>query len=265
MLLTAFAAYLVCGAVAGLLAGLLGVGGGLVIVPVLTLLFSMLHFSSDVIVHLAVGTSLATIVFTSLSSVRAHHRRQAVDWFIVWRLVPGIIFGALLGAIIADAMPTKILRNIFIAFELLVAIQMFASLRPQAQRDLPGRWGMSVAGTTIGMLSSIVGIGGGTLTVPFLVWCRVAIHRAIGTASACGLPIALGGSLGFIVMGWGHPALPEASSGFVYWPAWLGIVLASVLAAPLGAALAHRLPATRLKKIFATFLMVLALMMLFIK
>jgi uncharacterized membrane protein YfcA len=258
----AFLAYIACGLVAGLLAGLLGVGGGLVIVPVLTLIFMSQGFANEVIVHMAVGTSLATIILTSISSVRAHHLRQAVLWPVVWQLVPGIILGALLGAAIADAMPTSVLRNFFAIFEILVAVQMLTSLKPQAHRSLPGRAGMSVAGTTIGMISSIVGIGGGTLTVPFLVWCRVTIHQAIGTSSACGLPIALGGAIGFMLMGWDEVWLPEYSTGFVYWPAWLGIVSASVLAAPLGAALAHRLPAQRLKKGFAIFLLILAAVML---
>lgn len=260
-MLMAFLAYILCGVVAGLLAGLLGVGGGLVIVPVLSLLFAMQSFSPEVIVHLAIGTSLATIVFTSLSSVRAHHLKQAVDWPVVWQLVPGIIIGALLGAVVAEAMPTNILRSFFAVFELAVAVQMLASLSPQGHRVLPGRTGMSLAGSGIGLISSIVGIGGGTLTVPFLVWCRVAIHKAIGTSSACGLPIALGGSIGFIIMGWGNQALPATSSGFVYWPAWLGIVFASVLAAPMGASLAHRLPARKLKKVFAVFLLCLAALM----
>lgn len=259
----ALLAYILCGIVAGILAGLLGVGGGLVIVPVLSAVFAMQGFAADVIVHMAVGTSLATIVFTSISSVRAHHQRQAVLWPVVWQLVPGIVTGALLGAVVADAMPTNILRTFFAAFELLVAIQMFLSLRPQAGRDLPGSWGMSLAGSGIGLISSIVGIGGGTLTVPFLVWCRVAVHKAIGTSSACGLPIAIGGTLGFIVMGWDKSFLPAPSSGYVYWPAWLGIVSASVVAAPVGAALAHRLPAQKLKRVFAFFLLFLALWMQF--
>ena len=261
----AFLAYLLCGTVAGVLAGLLGVGGGLVIVPVLSVLFAMQGFASDVMVHVAVGTSLATIVFTSLSSVRAHHKRRAVLWPVVWQLVPGIVIGALLGAAVANAMPTNILRTFFAVFEVLVAIQMFLSLRPQAERDLPARWGMSLAGSSIGLISSIVGIGGGTLTVPFLVWCRVTVHQAIGTSSACGLPIALGGTIGFIVMGWENPVLPASSSGYVYWPAWVGIVTASVVAAPAGASLAHRLPAKSLKKIFAIFLLVLAAIMLLAK
>lgn len=260
-----FLAYIICGLVAGILAGLLGVGGGLVIVPVLSMLFAMQGFAGDVIVHMAVGTSLATIVLTSIASVRAHHKKKAVLWPVVWKLVPGIIVGALMGAAVADAMPTGLLRAVFAGFEVLVAIQMFLSLRPQAGRDLPGRWGMSLAGSGIGLISSIVGIGGGTLTVPFLVWCRVAVHQAIGTSSACGLPIAIGGTLGFIATGWKQPLLPALSSGYVYWPAWLGIVASSIIAAPMGARLAHRLAAHSLKKVFAVFLLVLATIMIFAK
>jgi uncharacterized membrane protein YfcA len=250
------------GAFAGVLAGLLGVGGGLVIVPVLALLFQRTGMAPPVIMHLAVGTSLATIVFTSLSSIWAHHRRGAVLWPVFARLLPGIIAGALLGALIADRIPSDRLRLVFGLFELTVALQMWLSLRPSPHRALPGRAGMGMAGGVIGAVSAVVGIGGGTMTVPFLQWCNVPMRQAVATSAACGLPIAVAGAVGFVATGWEEALLPAWSSGYLYWPAFVGIVAASVLFAPLGARLAHRLPAAHLKRFFALFLALLAARML---
>lgn len=255
-------AYVGLGAFAGVLAGLLGVGGGLVIVPVLAVLFLNAGMSHSVIMHLAIGTSLATIVFTSLSSVWAHHRHGAVRWELFRALVPGILFGALLGSVLADSIPSDKLRIVFGLFELSVALQMGMNLRASPHRSLPGRLGMGGAGGIIGTVSALVGIGGGTMTVPFLQWCNVPMRQAVATSAACGLPIAVAGAIGFIATGWGERALPAGSSGYLYWPAFLGIVVASVLFAPLGARMAHRLPARQLKRFFALFLLFLALRML---
>lgn len=251
------------GAFAGLLAGLFGVGGGLVIVPVLALLFARAGFPPEVLMHLAIGTSLATIVFTSISSVRAHHHHGAVRWELVWQLAPGIVVGAWLGAALADRLQGDSLRIVFGVFELLVALQMGFNWRASAQRQLPGRPGMGLAGGGIGAVSAVVGIGGGTLTVPFLQWCNVPMRQAVATSAACGLPIAVAGALGFVVSGWGHELLPPLSSGYLYWPAFAGVVCASVLFAPLGARLAHTIPAAQLKRFFAIFLAMLGLRMLF--
>ena len=256
--------YLATGAFAGLLAGLLGVGGGLIIVPVLALSFAAQGMADEVIMHLAVGTSLATIIFTSLSSLYAHHRRGAVLWSAFAAMTPGIVLGALCGALMARWLPTLSLRYLFGAFELFVALQMALTLKPSAHRALPGRWGMSAAGAVIGAASALVGVGGGTLSVPFLLWCNVTIQRAIATSAACGLPIAVAGAAGFVISGWGNAQLPEGSSGYLYWPALLGVACASVLMAPLGARLAHSLPTTRLKQLFALLLLGLALRMLII-
>jgi hypothetical protein len=254
--------YLLLGSVAGLLAGLLGVGGGLVIVPVLAWLFHAAGMSPEVVMHMAIGTSLATIVPTSLSSVWAHHRLGAVLWGAVARLAPGIVAGAALGAALADRLPGESLRLIFGLFELAVALQMGLNLRPAPHRVLPGRAGMWGAGSLIGLVSAVVGIGGGTMTVPYLQWCNVPMRQAVATSSACGLPIALAGTTGFIVAGWDAPALPAWSSGYLYWPAFAGIAVASVLLAPVGARLAHRLPTAVLKRFFALFLVFLGLRML---
>ncbi len=254
--------YLLLGAFAGLVAGLLGVGGGLIIVPVLAFVFAEQGVAGPVTMHLAIGTSLASIVFTSISSVRAHHRHGAVLWPVFWQLLPGIVAGALLGAWIADRLATRPLQIFFALFELFVALQLSLNIRPAPQRALPGRFGLFGAGGVIGAVSSLLGIGGGTLTVPFLIWCNVAMRKAVATSAACGLPIAVAGGLGFVIAGWNDARLPAASSGYLYWPAFAGIVIASVLTAPLGARLAHRLPATTLKRIFALLLVGLAMKML---
>lgn len=260
--MTELAVYLALGAVAGLLAGLFGVGGGLIIVPVLAWMFAAQGLHADVIMHLAVGTSLASIWLTSLMSIRAHHARGAVDWTLVRKLALGIVIGALAGSVIADRLPTVALQRIFGVFELFVAAQMLLVSRYQAHFNLPGQFGLTVAGSIIGVVSAIIGIGGGTLTVPFLVWCRVPMIQAVATSAACGLPIAIAGAFGFILMGWNDAQLPAWSSGYLYWPAWLGIVIASSLTAGLGAHLGHRLPAAKLRQLFALLLLGMGVKML---
>ncbi|HDP89003.1 MAG TPA: sulfite exporter TauE/SafE family protein [Thioalkalivibrio sp.] len=253
--------YLLLGAIVGVIAGLLGIGGGLLIVPVLTWLFLDTGLLPEDTVQYAVGTSLATIVFTSLSSIRAHHLRGAVRWDIVARLVPGIVIGTLGGALLATVIASSTLGVIFGVFEILIALYMAADLKPSPARRLPATAGMTTAGSGIGAVSALLGIGGGTLTVPFLVWCNVVMREAVATASACGLPIAVAGTAGFVVFG--MSSTPAAgATGYVYWPAVAGIVAASVFTAPLGAALAHRLPARHLKRLFSVVLLVLGIRML---
>lgn len=254
--------YLVLGVFAGVMAGLLGVGGGLIIVPALAWIFHHQQVGDAIIMHLAIGTSLATIVVTSISSVRAHHRRGAVLWPVFWRLTPGIVIGAWVGAAIADALPSAVLSKVFAVFVLAVAAQMGFGAKPSPHRELPGKAGMWAAGGVIGSISAIVGIGGGSLTVPFLSWCNTAIRQAVATAAACGLPIALAGTLGFIVTGLNTAGRPDWSFGYIYIPALVGIVLTSTLSAPLGAKLAHTLPTEVLKKVFAIFLTLVGIKML---
>lgn len=247
-------AYGALGAFAGFLAGLLGVGGGLIIVPVLTFIFTAHHFPGAYVVHLALGTSLASIVFTSISSFRAHHAHGAVNWRIWRQITPGIITGTLAGSVLAAWLPTAFLKAFFVVFLFYVGTQMLLDIRPKASRALPGRPGMFAAGNVIGAVSSLVGIGGGTLSVPFMTWCNVRLHEAIGTSSAIGFPIAVAGAVGYVANGLRVGGLPEGSLGFVYLPALGAIAVASVLTAPLGARLAHRLPVKKLKKIFALLL-----------
>ena len=254
--------YLTLGLFAGVMAGLLGVGGGLIIVPALAWILHHQQVDDAIVMHLAIGTSLATIVVTSISSVRAHHRRGAVLWPIFWRLTPGIVVGAWLGAAIADALPSAMLSKVFAVFVLTVAVQMGFGAKPAPHRELPGTTGMLTAGGVIGAVSAIVGIGGGSLTVPFLTWCNIAIRQAVATSSACGLPIALAGALGFVVTGLNAAGRPDWSLGYVYGPALVGITLTSMLSAPLGAKLAHTLPTEMLKKVFAVFLTLVGVKML---
>lgn len=255
-------AYLVLGAFAGLLAGLLGVGGGIVIVPVLTFLFAAQHFSSLYIVHLALGTSLASIMFTSLSSLRAHHVRGAVNWQVVRRITPGILAGTFAGSWVAAQLSTRFLKGFFAVFLFFVAFQMFLNAKPAPSRQLPNACGMFGVGGIIGGVSSLVGIGGGTMSVPFLVWCNLSLHNAIGTSAAIGFPIALAGTAGYLVNGAGAGGLPAYSLGFIYFPALFCVSLASICTAPLGASLSHMLPVQKLKKFFAVFLFVMGIKML---
>jgi hypothetical protein len=254
-------AWLVLGAVAGIIAGLLGLGGGIVIVPALLYLFILQGVPEEIHMHLAVATSLATIVFTSVSSTWAHHRRQAVLWPSVLALTPGIILGSIGGALIAHHLPSHTLRTTFGIFEILVGMQIGFGFKPRAQIDLPGKGGMFMAGGGIGALSTVLGIGGGTLTVPFLLWCNVHIRNAVATSSACGLPIAAVGAGALIIAGSAYQGLPPGSTGYVYWPAAVIIVLGSVVTAPLGARLAHVLPVVLLRRIFAVVLVAIGIRM----
>ncbi len=255
-------AYLGIGVIAGIMAGLLGVGGGLVIVPALAIAFSFTSMPEAVLMHMAVGTSLATIVITSIASVRAHHQRGAVLWPVFLRLTPGIICGALVGSAVAGWMPGELLRTLFGIFAILVAAQIAFGLKASGHSQLPGPLGMSMAGAGIGAVSAVVGIGGGSMTVPFLSWCNVTVHKAVATSSACGLPIAVAGAAGFVFTGWGNSQLPAYSSGYIFWPAFAGIVLTSMLFAGVGARLAHSLPISTLKRVFALFLFAVGLHLL---
>ncbi len=257
-----FFIYLFAGMFAGLLSGLFGVGGGLIIVPILVAVFTGLAFPQQYIMHLALGTSLATIIFTSIASTRAHHNRSNVDWQTVSRIAPGIILGTLLGTVVASSLQTGWLEAIFAAFVFLAATQILLNFSPDPSREMPGMFGTGLAGIGIGLVSSLVGIGGGTLSVPFLVYCNTTIKKAIGTSAAIGLPIALSGAVGYVANGLRAEALPEYSLGYVYLPALFGIVLASSLTAPYGARLAHWLPAMALKRAFAILLYLIGLNML---
>jgi uncharacterized membrane protein YfcA len=255
MALWEIAAYLATGVASGLLAGLFGVGGGVVVVPALLFVFPRAGLGPEWIPHLAVGTSLAAIVATGATSAYAHHRRGAVRWDLVTRLAPGIAIGAWSGAAVAGILPDTWLKRIFACFLLYVGAHMLVRRGDSAHHPMPGTSGMLAVGAGIGALSALVGIGGGTMTAPFLSRVGIDMRRAVATSAACGVPIAVAGALGFVAVGWGRQGLPAASTGFVYWPAVAAILAASVPAAPLGAHLAHRLPVDLLKRVFAVLLL----------
>jgi uncharacterized membrane protein YfcA len=253
---------LLMGAGGGFAAGLLGIGGGMVLVPFITMIFTARHFAPELVVHMAIATSLATILFTSMSSVRAHHAHGAVLWPVVRLLTPGILIGSWLGPWIGKQMNSSGLALFFAVFVAFSATQMLINLKPKASRDLPGAGGMLAAGGGIGILAGLVGAGGGFISIPFMSWCGIKIHNAVATSAALGFPIALAGTLSNIYFGWGATGLPAYSLGFIYLPALLVIATASVCFAPLGARTAHRLPVAQLRKIFAFVLYALAAYML---
>ena len=257
-----FLTYLGGGAVAGLFAGLFGIGGGVVIVPILVFCLTVQGISDQFIMHLALGTSMASISFTAASSFWAHHRRGAVHWIMVRRITPGILTGAFLGSFLASHLSTNILKGFLVVFLYYVAVQMFMNGEPKSAHGMPGQLAMFGAGNTIGAISSLVGIGGGTLSVPFMMWCNLTLHHAIGTSAAIGFPIAVAGALGYIYNGLGVAGLPEFSLGYTYLPALAGIVASSVFTAPLGVRLAHSLPVGKLKRVFALFLALMGTRML---
>ena len=261
-MITTYIIYICLGALAGLLAGLLGIGGGLVIVPMLNIAFELQHFPDAHIQHVALGTSMATIIFTSISSMRAHHKRGAINYTAFWRLTPGIITGTYLGSWVASILSTLVLKVLFGVFLYYVATKMLTGKKTESSRELPGMAGTFGAGNGIGIFSALVGIGGGTLTVPFLSWCNLNMHTAIATAAAVGLPIALSGTAGYVINGLGIEGVPGPHIGYVYIPAFLGIIVMSVLTAPLGAKLAHSLPVDKLKRIFAILLYIVGTKML---
>lgn len=251
------------GLCSGFLAGLLGIGGGMVLVPFLTFILSARGVSADLAVKMAIATALATIVFTSLSSVRAHHRRGAVRWDLVGRLAPGIVLGAAIASLgVFGWIQGQALALVFAGFVTFSASQMLLDRKPAPGRTLPGPAGQLAAGGLIGFLSGLVGAGGGFISVPFMTWCNVAMHNAVATSAALGFPIALANGLGFILSGQGVEGRPDGSLGYVFVPALVVIASASVLMAPWGVKAAHALPVRPLKRIFAFMLYALAATML---
>lgn len=257
-----FMAYLALGAVVGFFAGLLGVGGGGIMVPALTAMFAVQGLPFEHVVHVALATSMAAIVVTSASSLRAHQKHGAIQWPIVKSITPGILLGTFGAAMLAAYIPSLPLAIFFVVFMAYVAVQMWLNVKPKPSRQLPSPLGLSGVGLIIGGVSALVAIGGGSLSVPFMTWCNVKIQQAIASSAAIGLPIALAGTLGYLVSGMGVEGLPKYTFGFIYLPAAASIALVSVFTAPLGAKLAHQLPVATLKKVFAVLLIGLSLKML---
>jgi uncharacterized protein len=261
---------LALGLCTGFLAGLLGIGGGMLMVPFITFILTSKGFPVEHIVKMAVATSLATICFTSLSSVWAHHKRGAVLWPVAFALAPGILLGSLVGAQLAVALPAKMLNLLFTVFIAYSATQMLLNRKPKPSRVLPGNLGMFGVGGLIGVLASIVGAGGAFISVPFMTWSNVKIHNAVATSAALGFPIAFAGTIGYIWAGWNMPAMSNAAGsvlvgnlGYLYLPGLIIVSIASICTAPLGAKTAHNIDIAPLKKIFASVLYVLAAYFLF--
>ena len=254
--------YLLLGLFVGLFAGMLGIGGGMLLVPLLVFMYSAQDFPADRVLHLALGTSLTTIVFTSLSSIRAHHKRGAVRWDIFRRAAAGLVIGTFFGAFIADWLDSRYLAIVFVIFVSYSATQMILDKKPEPSRRLPGPAGMAAGSGVVGVISSLVGAGGGVVSIPLMVMCNVPIRNAVGTSAALGLPIALAGAAGYAYTGLGEHGLPPMTLGYIYLPALIGIVIGTFVTVPVGARLAHTMPVTRLKRIFAFILFALAAKML---
>ncbi|MFN3987526.1 MAG: sulfite exporter TauE/SafE family protein [Rhodocyclaceae bacterium] len=257
-----WSSYVLLGGVVGFFAGLLGVGGGGIMVPVLTTLFVAQGFPKDSVVHLALGTSMAAIVLTSISSLRAHHKHGAVRWDVVRSITPGVVIGTFAATFVAARVSPAPLAVFFACFMAYVSLQMLANVKPKPSRELPGPVGMSAVGFGIGGVSALVAIGGGSLSVPFMTWCNVKVQHAIGTSAAIGLPIAVAGTLGYLANGLGAADVPPLSLGFIYLPALVLVSGVSMFTVPYGARLAHRLPVATLKKVFAGVLLALCAKML---
>ena len=256
-----FSMCLILGSVVGLLAGLLGIGGGLLVVPALVWLLPQVGIEPSMLMHIALATSLASIVMTSMASARNHFRLGNVDLSVVKVLAPGIIIGGLSGSVVAELVPAQYLPKVFAVIVLLLALQMMLSLRVTHARPLPSALASAVGGGVIGLLSSLAGIGGGSLTVPYLSYFGVEMRRAIGSASLVGFLIAISGMIGFIFAGVGSANLPAYSVGYVYLPALVGIAATSMITSCYGAALVTRLPTATLKKLFAVLLLIISIKM----
>ena len=255
-------AYLMTGLVVGVLAGLLGIGGGGVVVPSLLWVFAAQHVVAASRVHLAIGTSLATIIFTASAAIRAQQKRGAIDWAVVRVMAPAALVGSLVSGYMAGWIDASALRLIFAICLFLIGVQLVASWRPRGHWHLPSRLALFAAGLVIGAVSALIGIGGGSLTVPFLSACNVDMKRAIAISTTLGLPIALFGALGFVLAGWSAPGRPDWSVGYVYLPALFGVTAVSILAAPLGVRWSHRLPVATLKRGFGILLLLVSFQIL---
>lgn len=259
-MLTELLIYLAIGSCTGVLAGLFGIGGGTIIVPSLIVTLGWQGVPTGIVTHLAIGTSLAAITMSALSSIHAHHQRKAVQWPLVAWLTPGVCLGVWLGADVASQLSGPVLQRCFASFMILISLQMMFNLQPASSGAGPiPKPLMAGAGSVIGFLSALFGIGGGSLTVPFLNWRGIPMQHAVATAAAVGFPLALVGALGYAWQGQGVSGLPTASTGFIYWPAFAGIAMASIGFARLGAQLAHALDAHRLRRLFAAFMLLIGL------
>ncbi|WP_395668337.1 sulfite exporter TauE/SafE family protein [Rhodoferax sp.] len=254
---------MVLGLATGFMAGLLGIGGGMLLGPFLTLILSARGVGTDLAVKMAIATSMCTIVFTSVSSLLAHHRRGAVQWPLVRAIAPGIVLGGLVGSWgVFAAIKGATLALLFAGFIGFAATQMLLNRQPKPSRALPGTWGLASVGSVIGLVSGLVGAGGAFISVPYLVAHNVGLIYAVATSAALGFPVALSNAAGYAISGQGVANLPPGSLGYIWLPALLVIACCSVLTAPLGARVAHAMPVAQLKRVFAGVLYCLAAYML---
>ena len=260
--MTWIALYALTGALVGFLGGLLGIGGGMMLVPILAALFTAQALTPDHTVHLALATAMASAVFTASASAREHHRHDAVDWNVVKRMAPGMMTGALLSTLASGWISQRTLAIAFACIVYAAATQMLLGKKSHATRDLPAAMPMFFIGTFIGSLSGLVSAGGTFLVVPVMLYCGIAMHTAIGTGAAIGISVTLIGTLGYIVGGWRVDNLPEYHLGFVFLPAFIALAAGRVITAPFGARMTHRLPVVALKRIFALLMYLLATKML---
>lgn len=263
-MITTIVLYLTVGVFAGLIAGLLGIGGGLLIVPCLAIILPYEGVSSEYVMHIAVGTTLAITVFTSLSAIRAHVQQGGILVAVFKQMVIGLLIGAVLGAVVANFIPSHILKIIFAVFAFLIAARMGFNVQPKPHHQLPGKVGLWISALILSWVSSLVGLAGGVLIVPYLTRCNVAINNAVSTSAACTLPIAFAGGMSFLVIGLFHTTgLPHWSVGYVFLPALAGIAVMSMVFAPIGARLSKKLPPETLKRVFAVFLVLVGINMMF--
>ncbi len=253
--------YAAVGAFVGFLSGLLGIGGGSVLVPVLTLIWIARGFAPEHVIHLAIGTSMAVILVGSASSLRAHHSHGAVRWDVVRNMLPGLVAGGLVGTTVAHFASAHFLKMFFLAFMVFITGQMLFDVKPKPTRTLPGAGAQALVGAGFSAISNLAGLGGAVPLITFMTWCNVRLQEAIGTAAALVVPIAATGTVGYIVTGMLAPDLPALSLGYVYLPALLGVSVASFVAAPFGARLTHRIPTHLLKKAFMLMLLALTIKM----
>ena len=261
MLLLALAAL---GSCAGFLAGLLGVGGALVMIPFLTFLLHHLDIPTDMAVKMAIATGMSTIVVTSLASTRAHHQAGSVRWDLFKGIAPGLVLGSAISSLwLFAVIKGSVLALVFSFFTAFSATQMLLDKKPKPGRQMPGPVGQSVVGSLIGLISGLVGAGGAFISVPFMAWCNVPLRQAVGTSAALGFPIALANAIGYVVSGWSETNTPPHSFGCVWLPGFFIICVCTIFTAPMGARYAQRLPVAKLKRGFAYLLYVLACTMLY--
>ncbi len=262
MIFIVFLSCIALGAVVGFLAGLLGIGGGLIVVPALVYLLPQLGVNETVVMPLALGTSLAAIVITSSSAALAHHKNNNIPWHLAKPLMTLVAIGALMGAFIADALSTQALKTFFASVVILLASYMLLSISSQKERELPSKLVLQSISWLTGIIASLMGMAGGAILVPALSYFGMPLRHSIGIATVCGVLVALFGSLGYIITGLSQEALPQWSLGYIYLPALLGVIISSSMLAPLGVKFASKLPVKTLKKCFAVFLIFVAIEMI---